>query len=119
MRYERRVEASREFVLCHVASGSSLPYIFALKAVAATNDTVSVELPGVAWSRRHSRDGSTRLRAPASRDRSGFTHHDREEDAIFKLRHYQRTLLPAKTYFPNQRVRDCKVGVYSLAGGLW
>src|SRR6185312_10549401 len=37
---------------------------FSLKAVAAANDGVSVELPGAALSRRHSRDGSTRLAFP-------------------------------------------------------
>jgi len=31
--------------------------IFALKAVAAANKAVSVELPEAAWSRRHPRDG--------------------------------------------------------------
>ena len=51
------VEASRKCVLYHAASGSSLPCIFALKAVAAANDAVSVELPGAAWSWKHSRDG--------------------------------------------------------------
>jgi hypothetical protein len=81
-----QVEASRKFVLCHAASRSSLPCIFALKAVAAPKGAVSVELPSAAWSRRDPRDGFDSTRAPASRDRSGFAHHDRKEAAIFKLR---------------------------------
>ena len=40
---------------------------FVFEAIAAANDGVSVEIPGAAWSRRHSRDGSTRPRVPASR----------------------------------------------------
>jgi hypothetical protein len=35
--------------------------------------------------------GSTRPRAPASRDRSGFAHHDRKEVVIFKLGHYPKS----------------------------
>jgi hypothetical protein len=43
-----QVEASREFVHCDADSGSSLPYILAMKSVAPANDAVSVELPGAA-----------------------------------------------------------------------
>jgi hypothetical protein len=43
-----QVEASREFVHCDAALGSSLPYMLAMKSVAAVNDAVSVELPDAA-----------------------------------------------------------------------
>jgi hypothetical protein len=120
-----------------------------LKAVAAANGAVSLELPGAAWSRRHSRDGFDSPRAPASHPGTrksgvkfhdivyrtfrhilytlvskaarlggprfrgivrGFAHHDRNEAAIIKLRHYLTAL--CLTYRRrNGRVCYCRPGM--------
>jgi hypothetical protein len=52
------------------------PKLFAFSQIAGP----SVELPGTAWRRKHSRDGSTHPRSPAPRDRSAFAHHDRMKE---------------------------------------